>query len=243
MLEVIEKLLILQDRDRQISQVKAELGNIEPQSQRLHARASDATANLDAAKHKLKQLESDRKRLELEVDSKKQQIDKYSLQQFQTKKNDEYRALGNEITTCKAAIFELENQQLELMEQGETVQKEVTTATQVANESKKQAESDLRDLAERDQALRKQLAELDAGYEQLEAGVGDESVLARYKRLRKQRGDRTVVGIDHSVCGGCHMKLPTQIVISCQANQEVVSCTNCGRILYYSPHMDLAVVD
>ena len=31
MLDVIEKLLILQDRDRKISNVKTELGNLEPQ--------------------------------------------------------------------------------------------------------------------------------------------------------------------------------------------------------------------
>src|SRR6478752_2070505 len=154
MLEVIEKLLVLQDRDRQISQVRSELANIEPQRQRLQNRAADATSALDTAKHKLKQLESDRKRLELEVDSKKTQIDKYSLQQFQTKKNDEYRALGNEITTCRSAIFELENQQLELMEQSEGVQKEVAGASQIASQAQKQVESDLRDLAEREQALR-----------------------------------------------------------------------------------------
>src|SRR5262245_50939144 len=104
MLEVIEKLLILQDRDRQISGVKSELGSIAPQRERLQARVTDAQGALDGSKHRLKHLESERKRLELEVESKKQQIDKYSLQQFQTKKNDEYRALASEIQTCKTAI-------------------------------------------------------------------------------------------------------------------------------------------
>src|ERR1043165_9326755 len=97
MLDVIDKLLILQDRDRQISQVRSELSSIAPQRERLQARVTHAQTHLDEAKLKLKQLESDRKRLELEVDSKKQQIEKYSLQQFQTKKNDEYRALATEI--------------------------------------------------------------------------------------------------------------------------------------------------
>jgi predicted nucleic acid-binding Zn-ribbon protein len=39
------------------------------------------------------------------------------------------------------------------------------------------------------------------------------------------------------------MRLPTQIIVSCQAQQEIVTCTNCGRILYYTRDMDLAVVD
>jgi predicted nucleic acid-binding Zn-ribbon protein len=243
MLDAIEKLLILQDRDRKISHVKAELANIGPQRNRLQDRVTDTHTASESAKLKLKQLETERKRLELEVEGQKQQIGKYSLQQFQTKKNDEYRALANEIETCKGAIVAFEDQQLELMEKADAVQKDLSAATQVAAETKKHVDSDLQDLSDREQALQKQLSDLEAGYKELETGVGDESVLARYKRLRKQRGERTVVGIEHSVCGGCHMKLPTQIVISCQGGQELICCPNCGRILYYTPHMDLAVVD
>jgi uncharacterized protein len=243
MLDVIEKLLVLQDRDRKISCVKAELASVDPQRARLQANLNGAQASLEAAKQKLRQLETDRKRLELDVDSKKQQIERYSLQQFQTKKNDEYRALATEIDNCKKDIVGFEDQQLEIMEQAEAAQKEMNAATYTANTFKKDIDAQMADLAEREQALRKQLADLEANYEQLEAAIGDESVLARYQRLRKQRGDRSVVGIEHSVCGGCHMKLPTQIVVSCQGAQEVITCPNCGRILYYTPHMDLAIID
>jgi predicted nucleic acid-binding Zn-ribbon protein len=243
MLGVIEKLLILQDRDRKISHVRAELANIEPQRLRHQAQLAEGQNALDAAKLRLKQLESERKRLELEVEGKKQQIEKYSLQQFQTKKNDEYRALASEIDTCKAEIRSLEDQQLELMEQAEGVQKEAAAASQSVTETKKRVEGYLADLASREQALQKEMADLEAGYEQLEASVADDSILARYKRLRRQRGERTVVGIEHSVCGGCHMKLPTQIVMSCRGAQDLVCCPNCGRILYYTPHMDLAVAE
>jgi predicted nucleic acid-binding Zn-ribbon protein len=51
------------------------------------------------------------------------------------------------------------------------------------------------------------------------------------------------VGIERGMCGGCHMKLPIQVVLSCRAQQEIVSCPNCGRILYFSPEMDLAAVE
>ena len=243
MLDVIEKLLVLQDRDRKISLVKAELASIEPQRQRLQGRIANAQTNLDAAKHKLKQIESERKRLELEVESKKLQIEKYALQQFQTKKNEEYRALASEIDTCKKAIVGLDDQQIELMEQAEGVQKEAAAAAELAKQFQKEMDGQLGELAQREEAVKKQLADLEAGYEQLEAAIGDESALDRYQRLRRKNGERTVVGIEHSVCGGCHMKLPTQIVVSCQGDQELISCPNCARLLYYTRHMDLAVVD
>jgi predicted nucleic acid-binding Zn-ribbon protein len=62
----------------------------------------------------------------------------------------------------------------------------------------------------------------------------------RYERLFKSKGENVVVGVHHGVCGGCHMKLPAQILVMCQAHQELVSCTNCGRILYYTRDMALA---
>lgn len=242
MLELIEKLLIVQDRDRKIMRIRAELQNIGPERNAIQVRGASAQAALDSAKLKLKQIETHRKELELEVESKKQQIEKYSLQQFQTKKNEEYRALAKEIDNCKAEIVRLDDQQLELMEQAEAAQKEVASATQVVNELKKQVESMLSELAIREKNLESQLADLETNYTDITAAV-EEGVLSRYQRLRKHKGENTVVGIERSVCGGCHMKLPIQIVISCQAQQELVTCPNCGRILYYAPHMDLAIVD
>src|SRR5690242_16303642 len=109
MLPVIENLLVLQDRDRKVMRVEAELANIGPERTALENRAKVAQARHDAARQKVKQIESDRKKLELEVDGKKGQIEKYSLQQFQTKKNEEYRALAHEIDTCKAAISKLDD--------------------------------------------------------------------------------------------------------------------------------------
>ena len=119
MLDVIEKLLILQDCDRKILRVKDELGRIEPDRREMQAKITNTQSSFEAAKHRVKQIESDRKKLELDVEAKKQQIEKYSLQQFQTKKNEEYRALAHEIETCKGIIFKLEDQQIELMEKAE----------------------------------------------------------------------------------------------------------------------------
>ncbi len=242
MLSVIEHLLVLQDRDRKISRVKAELDNIPPERASLERRGAETQGRLDAAKLKAKQIETERKKLELEVESKKQQIEKYALQQFQTKKNEEYRALAHEIENCKETIGKLEDQQLEFMEQADVAQKEIAEASKQATQAKQHVQDSLAALASREQSLRKQLTDLEADYSQLEGAV-DESVLTRYERLRRQKGGNTVVGIDHSVCGGCHMKLPTQIVISCQGQAELISCPNCGRILYYTREMDLAVQD
>ncbi len=242
MLDAIEKLLILQDRDRKLLRTRNELAHVDPERKALHEKAAGALQQLDQAKLKVKQVETERKRLELEVDSLKQRIEKYSLQQFQTKKNDEFKALGHEIDTCKAAIVKLEDQELDLMEQAESLQKIVAAAAQSSAQAKKLLDSQTEALGTREESLKKELAELELNRGEL-AAVVDPEALSRYERLLKNKGENVVVGIPHGVCGGCHMKFPPQIVLSCKQQQEIVTCPNCGRILYYTRDMDMAFVD
>jgi len=242
MLDVIEKLLILQDRDRRIHRVQGELARIEPERRMFQAKAAEAQSALETARNRVRQIESDRKALELEVESKKQLIARYANQQLQTRKNEEYRALTHEIETCNAEIFKIEDQEIELMEQGEAAQKQVVNATKAAKEAAQRMEEQSAQLGVREQNLNKELAELRRNREELVSAV-EPGARARYERLARSKGENVIVGIQHGVCGGCHMRVPPQVLVQCQAQQEVVSCSNCGRILYYTPDMDLAVAD
>jgi hypothetical protein len=242
MLETIEKLLILQDRDRKIRRVQGELAHIEPQRQMFKSKGADVQARLEAAKLRVKQAESDRKRLELDVEAKKQLIERYANQQLQTRKNEEYRALAHEIETCKAEITKIEDQEIELMEQGEQAQSDVARLNREADDTRKLIEDQVSKLGEREVNLRKELAELESNRTELAEAV-DPGVRSRYERLTKSKGENVVVGVQHGVCGGCHMKLPAQILVACQQEQEIVSCTNCGRILYYTRDMSLAAAE
>ena len=242
MLVTIEKLLVLQDRDRKIHRVQQELAHISPERESLRAKASSTQAHLDAAKNRVKQIESERKRLEIEVESKKTQIEKYANQQLQTRKNEEYRALAQEIEHCKAEITKIEDKEIELMEQAEAAQKEVLRAMADASDAKKLVESQVAQLDQREQNLKQELAELQTGRAELSSAV-DEAARLRYERLLKSKGDNVIVGIAHGVCGGCHMKLPPQILVSCRSQKEIIACSNCGRILYYTRDMELAAAD
>lgn len=242
MLPVIEKLLILQDRDRHILKLQDELARVGPERDGLRSNLSSSQGALDAAKQKVMHFESDRKKLELDVEAKKQLIDKYSVQQFQTKKNEEFRALGHEIEMCKEAITKLDDQQIELMEKIEAAQKEVAAANKTLAEAKKVVDSRIGDIDAREASLKKELAELLSNRGDLAEAV-DEDTRSKYERLLKQKGQNVVVGIQHGVCGGCHMQLSRSIIVTCQADQEIITCPNCGRILFYTRDMDLAVAE
>lgn len=208
----------------------------------MKAKSSNAQAQLDNAKLVVRQIESDRKRLELDVEAKKTQIERYANQQLQTRKNEEYKALAHEIDTCKADINRIEDQEIELMEKAERAQKEVARWTKEADAAKALTNEKVAALCSREENLKKDLAVLRSNREELASAV-DAVVRGRYDRLIKSKGENVLVGVNHGVCGGCHMKLPAQILVACQSDQEVVACTNCGRILYYTRDMSLVGMD
>ena len=242
MQEIIEKLLILQDRDRKIFRVTQELAHIGPERELLKAKAASTQTALDAAKLRVKQIESERKQRDLEIEAKKAQIEKYLNQQLQTRKNEEYKALTHEIEMAKEVIFKIEDAEIVLMEQAEVAQKNVVTATAEAAAAKKLVDDQIGQLNQREENLKKDFAELTASRAQLASAV-DESARSRYERIFKSKGDNAVVGVEHSACGGCHMKLPTQIVTNCRAQGEIITCPNCGRILYFTRDMILTAAE
>ncbi len=238
MLADLEKLLILQDRDRRLIRLRAEVADVEPQRRLANAHRTAADQEADAAKQASLRLESERKRLELEVESKKEQISKYAAQQWQTRKNEEYKALGHEIETCKRAIRDLDDQQIAVMEQLEAAEKRSAAALEAQRKARDDAKKQLEqcDLAEA--RLRKQLADAETARTEAAAAV-DPLVLPRYERILKNRGDKVLVGVERGVCGGCHMKLVRQDIINTQNNLEIINCPNCGRMLFFTPDMDV----
>jgi predicted nucleic acid-binding Zn-ribbon protein len=242
MQEIIEKLLILQDRDRRILRVSHELAHIGPERESLRAKAAATQTALEAAKLRVKQIESERKQRDLEIEAKKSQIEKYLNQQLLTRKNEEYKALTHEIEMAKEVIFKIEDAEIVLMEQAEVAQKEVARTTAEAAAAKKLVDDQIGQLNTREENLKRELAELQNGRGAV-AGAVEESARNRYERIFKSKGENVVVGIEHSACGGCHMKLPAQIVTHCRAQAEIVTCPNCARILYFTRDMILTAAE
>lgn len=233
MLETIEKLLVLQERDRQLLHLEMELETIDPKRRSLEEEARAASSGAEATRKRGMELESERKRLELEVEGKQELVRRYSLQQYETKRNEEYRALSKEIDTCKAQIVQLEDRELEIMEQAEAMRQQARQAAGEAVAKKSEVEKQLAALAEREAGLKARRSELIGGREALASGV-DGDLLPFYEKLRRSKRERMVVGVTRGICGGCHMQLPAQIVLTCRVEKEIVTCQNCGRILYFA---------
>ncbi len=232
MLPILEKLLVLQDRDRRVLQLKAEQARIPRDLAAVDARVSEETQKLDSARNDLKRLESERKQLEIAAESKRAQIAKYRAQLALIKSNTEYQALLKEIATHEAEINRIEDDELELMAQVEALQPRLKEEKETLKELQTRAEQDRQTLKTRAAQIEQELNQIAADRDQIVAEC-DPDLLSRYQRIMHSKGDAAIVPIRHGNCGGCHLNLPAQIAHDCHFSAEPVSCQYCGRILYW----------
>lgn len=227
----LEQLLILQDRQQKIRQIENEIRNLPLQRKHLESQLSDNAASLEAIKQKARLVEIERKKLELDVGTRTESINRLKTQQYQTRKNDEFQAMGHEIQRYEDEIRKLEDQELELMDQGDKLKVEVAAAEKKATASKDSISRQMNDLVEKGKTLEGRLQELEKERKEL-AGKMDEDLLEQFERLFASKGDSAIVAIEHGVCTGCHMKLTIATVKAAEGGKEIVNCEQCGRILF-----------
>ncbi len=227
----LEQLLILQNRDQKIRQIRAELKTAPEQRAHLEAHLAASAAGLEAAKMRGRHLEVERKKLELDVGTRTESINRLKTQQYETRKNEEFRAMANEIERYQKEIRGLEDQELELMEQAETVKAEVAIEDKKVGAERESVARQLADLEAKTKALNEQLEALNTERAEIASHV-DEDVLDRFERLFASKGNAAVVALEHEVCTGCHMKITAQTSHRVKSKREIVSCEQCGRILY-----------
>ena len=154
---VLEKLLILQDRDAKRLGLEAQLKAVPKDIAAVEQKIAAEKAAIETAKHELMGLESKKKLLETEIGSTEDKLAKYRTQQSQVRKNDEYQALGHEIETATGAIGVLEEQELQIMYGIDEAKKKFAAAEAELKANISGHEARIRTLREREASLSTEL--------------------------------------------------------------------------------------
>jgi len=231
---VVEKLLILQDRDLKRLALEAQLKASPGEIAGVERTIATEKGAIDSAKSHWHELESKKKILETEIGSAQQKIGTYRTQQLGVRKNDEYQALGNQIVTTQEMVGKLEGDELELMYQIDAAKKTFSTAEAVMKQNIAGYESRIRTLKEREINLTQ---ELKGAKEEVEkARVAVPVPAQRIYDRRAARGMPVVVPVKGGKCGGCHLKISSEAEAGSRGGGpegELATCDQCGRIVYF----------
>jgi uncharacterized protein len=230
----IELLLILQDRDTRRQGIEAQLAAVPREIAAVEHRISTEKAAIDAAKGELRELESRKKLLETEIGSAETQRAKYRTQQLSVKKNDEYQALGHEIENVQKQIDGLEERELEAMYAIDEAKKRFSAAEATLKQNISGHESRIRTLRERDVSFSADLKAALADAAAARTPLSDPAKEA-YDRAAG-RGLPAVVPIRGGKCGGCHLKVSSEVESAARgkaSDTEFALCDQCGKMVYW----------
>ncbi len=232
MLPQIEKLIVIQHRDKNIVSLEKKIANVPLAEADMRDRVSKHRVAVASALSAVPEVEKAIKKLELDVQTRRGTIEKLKIQQFQTKKNDEFQTMGAEILRYEAEVGQLEDQEMALMEKSEELREVLAQAREELSDSEAFVETDIAVLHQSRGSWEKELAEEVKARGKVEALL-DDDLLTDYRRIFRSKNGNAVVGLVDSQCSGCHMKVTKSTQMNVKAEQELTFCENCGRILYW----------
>lgn len=234
---VLERLLILQARDRRRVELEGQLRAIPADVVAVERRIDAERKAIDEAKLHWQQLETRKKLLETEVAAAEQRVGRYRTQQLEVRKNDEYRALGHEIETVEGEISRLEEEEIGVLYEIEAAKKRFAAAEAELKANIAGHESRIRTLRERERELGQELASIRSEVAAARLPL-EEPVLRLYDRIAV-RHLPACVPLKGGKCGGCHLKVSSEVESASRGRFEpgtqLPVCDQCGRIVWWEP--------
>jgi predicted nucleic acid-binding Zn-ribbon protein len=234
MVSDLKVVLRLQDLDNRLAELMREIATLPKHIAEIEKKLTGGERKLEADRAALVANQRERKKMEGDIQVNEQKISKLRDQMLSAKNNEQYRAFQHEIEFCEKEIRKSEDRILELMSEGEPLDRNVKSAEASLKEEKKQVDAEKGQARERTGVDQKAVGELQAERKTLTAGITP-SVLTNYERIRKGRGGIAIAEAVDSRCSKCHIVLRPQFLQELKRGESIMTCESCQRILYYNP--------
>lgn len=204
----------------QLSQLQAELQQVEDHVRDLQVSTSDISSDLARAEAEVAQVRDRRTRNQAKIDSGAV-TDPKTLQ-----------GLIGELKTLARRIDELEDHELEIMQQLEDEQNRLEAQREKATELAESVEQVSQAVRVTQTSLEEQLQQHKAERERSALAI-DANLLSMYERLRSKKSGVGAAPIVRRSCGGCQLTLTAAAVAQMAAApaDELLRCEECSRIL------------
>jgi len=229
----LQNLIELEKTDREIARLSDEIAALPKRVAAIEEKLADDKAAVEHAKTAIKSNDAGRRKLESDIQTAQQKIIKYREQSSSVKTNEEYKALMHEVEFAEREISGAEDKILELMIALEAEEKALKTAETQMKAETVEVEKEKADARTRTAEDEKLLAELGEKRSQLRSAIGD-SALSHYDRVMRQR-KFAIAEARGQKCMACFVMLRPQTWQDIRSNENIISCSSCGRILYYDP--------
>lgn len=234
-LKQIEQLAALQKIDDEIMYLNAFLQNAPLELAQMQGRSVELQDNIKELDEKVAQIAGQRDQLDRDMEDAGLKIKKSKNKLMMVSNSKEHQAMIREIDNLEKMNRNREEEKVALMEeiarQEETladVKKEFADLHQEISLKKKQINQKLQSSKERLKALQGLRGEAEE--------VIPKPILSRYQFIRSRLSQPVVVAVGQGICSGCNISIPPQTYNVLQKGEQILSCPNCHRIIFWAGH-------
>lgn len=231
----LAQLIALQKTDTNIRTLQTEIESIPERRAEIEREFDQRAFEIRGLEQKRDASFHERSRLEKEIFDQKQRAERAERNLMAAKKPDEYTAAIREADAARKQISTFETQVLEQMEAFEGAEKELNER---APEVEKLREDMQARFVEFDEQVARQQKELEAARAERERLTKElpKPMASLYNRIVSRIRDGIAVAeARNGACTACFMALRPQVMADVRRGNEVITCDNCNRILYYEP--------
>ena len=227
----VKNIVELQNIDSQLLELEEILGDLPKKVKESIAEEENMTSSILSNKERVKEIQLELNKMELRVKEDNEKIEHLKDQLFQVTTNKQYDAIMAEIDHLKEQLDRDENVEIELLEEKDGLEKEISDQEQ-------NVESVSKDLVEKRKSLEELIQESAEQKKKLEeerknlAKAVEPNVLKRYNLVRNARRGTAAVPVIGNSCSGCGAVVPPQKIAEIKEDKTPLTCDECMRFLY-----------
>ena len=230
--ELLVKLVELQKMDSEADRILADkkklplrLKELEGGFQSFSDAATRRTAEFD---EKQKQKREKDRQLQTAVEMLKRSRDRLS----EVKTNKEYQSLLKEIEISEDKNSTLEDEIIYLLDSLDSLEKENKLKEGEFDILRRNYEKEKQRITTEIESLEEELDHCVRKAEELKQEIPAD-IIKKYEKIKIVGHGLAVVPVWKEVCYGCHMAIPPQMYNELQTSDEIKTCPNCNRIIYW----------
>jgi len=233
----LAQLIALQDADTNIRRLQTEIESIPDRRAEIEKEFDQRAFEIRAMEERRDNARHERTRLEAEIFEQKQRAERADRNLMAAKKPEEYTAAIREADAARKQISAFETQVLEQMEISEQAEKELAERAPEVEKLRGEMEASFKAFDQQAKAQQKLLQQAHEDRDRLTREL-PKATSALYKRISSRIRDGVAVAeARNGACTACYMALRPQIMSQVRKGDEVITCDNCNRILYYAPNL------
>ena len=231
----LQQLVALQKLDTSIRRLQEELEAIPTRRAEIEAEFDQRAFEIRALETSRDDARHTRSHLEAEIAEQRARAERAERNLMSSKKQEEYTAAIREADAARKQISTLETQVLEQMEASEKAEGSLNERADEIASLNSDREARMKAF---DEETRLQAEKVSASRSERERLLNElpRSMASLYARISTRIRDGVAVAeARNGACMACFMALRPQAMAQVRRGDEVVTCDNCNRILYYAP--------